>query len=150
MRSNYTIRWLAPEDLGDFINLEEADPGVRVFFFLPHIMTDMEISERFFVGLFEGEELVGLCSLGYDTTHEDAGILSNVYVNSHKRGKGYGRALVKGAIQKAAEKHFSELYIDLPDSEFVDMCAKFGFKPCEEDVFGWSMKIDLEQTINGG
>lgn len=155
-KNNYTVRWLGSQDVDAFRKLEREDPGMTGFFpSVDVIEAEMRDDNDFYLGIFEGRELRGLCSLGYnddmdangDIVSEEGGILSNVYIDSRKRGEGYGRVLIEAAILKAAkENHFAVLSVDLLELELADFYALFGFEQDELNPF--SMKLRLNKGGN--
>ena len=84
----------------------------------------------YFVGLYLGEELVGLCTLGYDDDAEDCrtGLLSEVYIRQDIRQRDFGKQLVKAALQAAMNTwHFNKVNIDLLDAGLFSWYTAMGF-----------------------
>lgn len=147
-KSDLCVRYLNEDDIDALKVLEGKDNEM-----LNHIdfELDMVDDSGFFVGLFNGERLLGFCTLGGADCETDAiyrkedGILSNVYIGKSERDMGYGTYLVRQALLLAKEQFPNAfLHIDLLRPSLAKWYKDLGFFVTGEDKFGvYAMKQAL-------
>lgn len=83
-----------------------------------------------FIGLFRGDELIGLCSMDIDNIHNDGtvGQLDNLYIRHDLRGFGLGTQLVNAALDAAKNDwHFQKVVLDTSSDALYAWFARLGF-----------------------
>lgn len=141
-------RWLTPNDQPAFAALAQRAPEMK--FFLNFWVDDFEEwaeSEDYLFGLFIGERLIGVCTIGGDADSNSSfiGLLSDVYIESTEQHKGYGRMMVEAVINDIRNtSQYKVINLQLLESSLDQWYTLMGFVPTEADSFGTTaMQLDL-------
>ena len=97
-------------------------------------------------GLFEGDTLVGYCTIGgadelvneegfsYPGASVDSLLLSDVFVDAEYRGRGYAEFLVDEAVRQATEEANELVFLTVLDDGLARLYEKCGFEVINEKV----------------
>lgn len=93
-------------------------------------------------GIFTGNKLIGYCSIGYaddccetiesnpeHKAHDDTYLLSDVFIASEYRGRGYGHKLVKETIESRFQMEEPlPVFLEVMQENLKHFYGKLGFK----------------------
>jgi ribosomal protein S18 acetylase RimI-like enzyme len=101
---------------------------------LEQTAADIQASDEFFLGSFDGHELLGVISVHPDDEPGQINIASLVVHPSHQR-RGVAGALLTNALQRAAGATFS-VSTAAKNTPALALYAKFGFEPYRWGTIG--------------
>ena len=136
------IRYMTEKDVPLVKKLFEESSAKLYTDFEPDDVDDTDFYVGAFISNKDQKRLVGICTIGSTIGTElermdgEDCILSNVYVDTRFRDRGYGSAIVKKAIKLAA-KAFSDkgciMYADILDYNLANWYSRLGFEVHEID-----------------
>lgn len=103
----------------------------------------LEDNEDYAWGLFQGDELVGYCTIGgaddcptmiedYEGKTDDSLLLSDVYVKPEYRGNGYASQMIQEVLEKRNAEEQELVFLALLDDGLSKFYEKFGFRWVDE------------------
>lgn len=114
--------------------------------------TATEPNQTYWIGAFDNDELIGICSVGGDELsinskgNVTAMILSDVYIIPDRRHTRVGTILIWETIRLTKEKYTDcSVHIGVLDEQLIPFCKRFGFEFDKAKMTGTLRISDLRR-----